>query len=244
MAKILTQHATSGAKTLLLNLLKVDNDWKSGHRLPTIEAKYLAEVPVKLTGLVTRAKEIGWDSHGNPFIRKDDNTRVSLAAVIRCEKEIFVFDRREKYLENLNEEVDIVGSVDLDLPSLFDEVLQGLENPNEEVDIVGSVGFGLPSLFHKVPQGLWGYPVTSVTFTDYMAVETTDGEGDLPNVWMPIVIIDLLSIEGYEKYFVPVPQEDDGMSAKLQAAIGALKSYLFGRKMTAGVPSSRLLLGL
>lgn len=196
MAKILTQHATSGAKTLLLNLLKVDNDWKSGHKLPTIEVKYLAEVPVKLTGLVAKAKEIGWDSYGNPFVRKDEKTRVSLAAVIRCGEEIFVFDRREKYLENLNEEVDIVGSVDLDLPSLF----------------------------HKVPQGLWGYPVTSVVFTDYMTVETTDGEGDLPNVWMPIVIIDLLSIEGYEKYFVPVPQENDGMSAKLRAALRALKS--------------------
>ena len=196
MAKILTQHATSGAKTLLLNLLKVDNDWKSGHKLPTIEVKYLAEVPVKLTGLVAKAKEIGWDSYGNPFVRKDEKTRVSLAAVIRCGEEIFVFDRREKYLENLN----------------------------EEVDIVGSVGFGLSSLFHKVPQGLWGYPVTSVTFTDYIAQETTDGEGDLPNVWMPIVIIDLLSIEGYEKYFVPVPQENDGMSAKLRAALRALKS--------------------
>lgn len=196
MAKILTQHATSGAKTLLLNLLKVDNDWKSGHKLPTIEVKYLAEVPVKLTGLVAKAKEIGWDSYGNPFVRKDEKTRVSLAAVIRCGEEIFVFDRREKYLENLN----------------------------EEVDIVGSVGFGLSSLFHKVPQGLWGYPVTSVVFTDYMTVETTDGEGDLPNVWMTIVIIDLLSIEGYEKYFVPVPQENDGMSAKLRAALRALKS--------------------
>lgn len=196
MAKILTQHATSGAKTLLLNLLKVDNDWKSGHKLPTIEVKYLAEVPVKLTGLVAKAKEIGWDSYGNPFVRKDEKTRVSLAAVIRCGEEIFVFDRREKYLENLN----------------------------EEVDIVGSVGFGLSSLFHKVPQGLWGYPVTSVVFTDYMTVETTDGEGDLPNVWMPIVIIDLLSIEGYEKYFVPVPQENDGMSTKLRAALRALKS--------------------
>lgn len=223
MAKILTQCVTTGAKQLLIDLLKTD-DWKSGHRLPTIEAKYLAEVPVKLTGLVTRAKEIGWDSHGNPFIRKDDNTRVSLAAVIRCEKEIFVFDRREKYLENLNEEVDIVGSVDLELLLLFDEVPQGLENPNENLDIVGSVGFGLPSLFDKVPQGLWRYPVTSVVFTDYMAVETTDGEGDLPNILMPIVVIDLLNIEGYEKYFVPVPQEDDGMSAKLKAAIRALKS--------------------
>ncbi len=205
MAKILTQHATSGAKTLLLNLLKVDNDWKSGHKLPTIEVKYLAEVPVKLTGLVAKAKEVGWDSYGNPFILRNENTRVSLAAVIRCGEKIFLFDRQDKKLEN----------------------------ENKKVDIIGSVGFGLSSLFHKVPQGLWGYPVTSVTFTDYMAQETTDGEGDLPNVWMPIVIIDLLSIEGYEKYFVPVPQEDDGMSAKLQAAIGALKSYLFGRKMTA-----------
>ncbi len=196
MAKILTQHATSGAKTLLLNLLKVDNDWKSGHRLPTIEAKYLAEVPVKLTGLVTRAKEIGWDSYGNPFILRNENTRVSLAAVIRCGEKIFLFDRQDKKLEN----------------------------ENKKVDIIGSVGFGLPSLFHKVPQGLWGKPVKSVVFTDYMAQETTDGEGDLPNVWMPIVIIDLLSIEGYEKYFVPVPQENDGMSAKLRAALRALKS--------------------
>ena len=252
MAKILTQCATTGAKQLLIDLLKTD-DWKSGHRLPTIEAKYLAEVPVKLTGLVTRAKEIGWDSHGNPFIRKDDNTRVSLAAVIRCEKEIFVFDRREKYLENLNEEVDIVGSVDLELlllfdevpqglenPNenldivgsvdlelllLFDEVPQGLENPNENLDIVGSVGFGLPSLFDKVPQGLWEKPVKSVVFTDYMAQETTDGEGDLPNILMPIVIINLLSIRGYEKYFVPFRQVDlTGGTAKLQAAIMALKS--------------------
>ena len=224
MAKILTQCATTGAKQLLIDLLKTD-DWKSGHRLPTIEAKYLAEVPVKLTGLVTRAKEIGWDSHGNPFIRKDDNTRVSLAAVIRCEKEIFVFDRREKYLENLNEEVDIVGSVDLELLLLFDEVPQGLENPNENLDIVGSVGFGLPSLFDKVPQGLWEKPVKSVVFTDYMAQETTDGEGDLPNILMPIVIINLLSIRGYEKYFVPFRQVDlTGGTAKLQAAIMALKS--------------------
>ena len=205
MAKILTQHATSGAKTLLLNLLKVDNDWKSGHKLPTIEVKYLAEVPVKLTGLVAKAKEVGWDSYGNPFVRKDEKTRVSLAAVIRCGEKIFLFDRQDKKLEN----------------------------ENKKVDIIGSVGFGLPSLFDKVPQGLWEKPVKSVVFTDYMAVETTDGEGDLPNILMPIVVIDLLNIEGYEKYFVPVPQEDDGMSAKLQAAIGALKSYLFGRKMTA-----------
>ena len=171
-------------------------DWKSHHRLPTIEAKYLAEVPVKLTGLVTRAKEIGWDSYGNPFVRKDEKTRVSLAAVIRCGEEIFVFDRQGKTLEN----------------------------ENKKADIIGSVGFGLPSLFHKVPQGLWEKPVTSVVFTDYMAQETTDGEGDLPNILMPIVVIDLLNIEGYEKYFVPVPQEDDGMSAKLKAAIRALKS--------------------
>ena len=196
MAKILTQHATSGAKTLLLNLLKVDNDWKSGHKLPTIEVKYLAEVPVKLTGLVAKAKEVGWDSYGNPFVRKDEKTRVSLAAVIRCGEKIFLFDRQDKKLEN----------------------------ENKKVDIIGSVGFGLPSLFDKVPQGLWEKPVKSVVFTDYMAVETTDGEGDLPNILMPIVVIDLLNIEGYEKYFVPVPQEDDGMSAKLQAAIGALKS--------------------
>jgi len=224
MAKILTQRATSGATRILIDLLKTD-DWKSHHRLPTIIAKHLAEVPVKLTGLVARAKEIGWDSHGNPFIRKDDNTRVSLAAVIRCEKEIFVFDRREKYLENPNEEVDIVGSVDLDLPSLFDEVPQGLENPNENLDIVGSVGFGLPSLFDEVPQGLWEKPVKSVVFTDYMAVETTDGEGDLPNILMPIVIINLLSISGYEEYFVPFRQVDPaGGTAKLQAAIMALKS--------------------
>lgn len=195
MTKILTQRATSGATLILIDLLKTD-DWKSGHRLPTIEAKYLAEVPVKLTGLVTRAKEIGWDSYGNPFILRNENTRVSLAAVIRCGEKIFLFDRQDKKLEN----------------------------ENKKVDIIGSVGFGLSSLFHKVPQGLWGYPVTSVTFTDYMAQETTDGEGDLPNVWMPIVIIDLLSIEGYEKYFVPVPQENDGMSAKLKAAIRALKS--------------------
>ena len=196
MAKILTQRTTSGATRILIDLLKID-DWKSGHRLPTINAKYLAEVPVKLTGLVARAKEIGWDSHGNPFIRKDDNTRVSLAAVIRCEKEIFVFDRREKYLENPNENRDIVGSVDLDLPSLFDEV----------------------------PQGLWEKPVKSVVFTDYMAVETTDGEGDLPNILMPIVVIDLLNIEGFEEYFVPFRQvgPSDG-TAKLQAAIRAVQS--------------------
>ena len=195
MAKILTQRATTGATQLLINLLKT-GDWKSHHRLPTIIAKHLAEVPVKLTGLVARAKEIGWDSYGNPFILRDETTRVSLAAVIRCGEEIFVFDRQDK----------------------------DLENKNEKVDIVGSVGFGLPSLFHKVPQGLWEKPVKSVVFTDYMAVETTDGEGDLPNILMPIVVIDLLNIEGYEKYFVPVPQEDDGMSAKLKAAIRALKS--------------------
>lgn len=195
MAKILTQRATTGATQLLINLLKT-GDWKSHHRLPTIIAKHLAEVPVKLTGLVTRAKEIGWDSYGNPFILRNENTRVSLAAVIRCGEKIFLFDRQDKKLEN----------------------------ENKKVDIIGSVGFGLPSLFHKVPQGLWGKPVKSVVFTDYMAVETTDGEGDLPNVWMPIIIIDLLSIEGYEKYFVPVPQENDGMSAKLMAALRALKS--------------------
>lgn len=195
MAKILTQRATTGATQLLINLLKT-GDWKSHHRLPTIIAKHLAEVPVKLTGLVARAKEIGWDSYGNPFILRDENTRVSLAAVIRCGEKIFLFDRQDKKLEN----------------------------ENKKVDIIGSVGFGLPSLFHKVPQGLWGKPVKSVVFTDYMAQETTDGEGDLPNVWMPIVIIDLLSIEGYEKYFVPVPQENDGMSAKLRAALRALKS--------------------
>lgn len=195
MAKILTQRATTGATQLLINLLKTD-DWKSHHRLPTIIAKHLAEVSVKLTGLVTRAKEIGWDSYGNPFILRNENTRVSLAAVIRCGEKIFLFDRQDKKLEN----------------------------ENKKVDIIGSVGFGLPSLFHKVPQGLWGKPVKSVVFTDYMAVETTDGEGDLPNVWMPIIIIDLLSIEGYEKYFVPVPQENDGMSAKLMAALRALKS--------------------
>ena len=224
MAKILTQRTTSGATRILIDLLKID-DWKSGHRLPTINAKYLAEVPVKLTGLVARAKEIGWDSHGNPFIRKDDNTRVSLAAVIRCEKEIFVFDRREKYLENPNENRDIVGSVDLDLPSLFDEVPQGLENPNENRDIVGSVDLDLPSLFDEVPQGLWEKPVKSVVFTDYMAVETTDGEGDLPNILMPIVVIDLLNIEGFEEYFVPFRQvgPSDG-TAKLQAAIRAVQS--------------------
>ena len=195
MAKILTQCVTNGAKQLLINLLKTD-DWKSD-QLPSIKADYLEEVPVKLTGLVAGAKEIGWDSYGNPFVHKDDKTRVSLAAVIRCEEKIFVFNRREKYLKNLN----------------------------EKVDIVGSVGFGLPSFFHKVPQDLWAYPVTSVALTDYMAQETTDGEGDLPNILMPIVIINLLSISGCEKYFVPFHQVDPtGGTAKLQAAIMALKS--------------------
>ena len=94
MAKILTQCVTNGAKQLLINLLKTD-DWKSD-QLPSIKADYLEEVPVKLTGLVAGAKEIGWDSYGNPFVRKDDKTRVSLAAVIRCEEKIFVFNRREK----------------------------------------------------------------------------------------------------------------------------------------------------
>ena len=117
--------------------------------------------------------------------------------MIRCEEKIFVFNRREEYLKNLN----------------------------KKVDIVGSVGFGLPSFFLKVPPGLWEYPVTSVVFTDYMAQETTDGEGDLPNILMPIVIINLLSISGYEKYFVPFRQVDPTSgTAKLQAAIMALKS--------------------
>lgn len=196
MAKILTQRVTTGAIQILIDLLKTD-DWKSDHQLLPNKPEYLAEVPVRLTGLVARAKEIGWDSHGNPFVRKDDKIRVSLAAVIRCGEKIFVFNRREEYLKNLN----------------------------EKVDIVGSVGFGLPSLFHKVPPGLWGYPVTSVTFTDYMAQETTDGEGDLPNILMPIVIINLLSISRYEEYFVPFRQVDPtGGTAKLQAAIMALKS--------------------
>lgn len=196
MAKILTQCVTTGATQILIDLLKTDN-WESDHQLPPIESDYLEEVPVKLTGLVAGAKEIGWDSYGNPFVRKDDKTRVSLAAVIRCEEKIFVFNRREEYLKNLN----------------------------EEADIVGSVGFGLPSFFHKVPQDLWAYPVTSVVFTDHMAQETTDGEGDLPNILMPIVIINLLSISGCEKYFVPFRQVDPASrTAKLQAAIMALKS--------------------
>lgn len=196
MAKILTQRATSGATRILIDLLKTD-DWKSDHQLLPNKPEYLAEVPVRLTGLVARAKEIGWDSHGNPFVRKDDKTRVSLAAVIRCEEKIFVFNRREEYLKNLN----------------------------KKVDIVGSVGFGLPSFFLKVPPGLWEYPVTSVVFTDYMAQETTDGEDDLPNILMPIVIINLLSINRYEEYFVPFRQVDPtGGTAKLQAAIMALKS--------------------
>lgn len=196
MAKILTQCVTTGAKQLLIDLLKTDN-WKSDHQLLPIKPEYLADVPVMLTGLVAGAKEIGWDSYGNPFVRKDDKTRVSLAAVIRCEEKIFVFNRREEYLKNLN----------------------------KKVDIVGSVGFGLPSLFPKVPPGLWGYPVTSVVLTDYMAQETTDGEGDLPNILMPIVIINLLSIRRYEKYFVPFHQVDPASgTAKLQAAIMALKS--------------------
>ena len=196
MAKILTQCVTTGATQILMDLLKTDN-WKSDRQLLPNKPEYLAEVPVRLTGLVARAKEIGWDSHGNPFVRKDDKTRVSLAAVIRCEEKIFVFNRREEYLKNLN----------------------------EKVDIVGSVGFGLPSFFLKVPPGLWEYPVTSVVFTDYMAQETTDGEGDLPNILMPIVIINLLSISGCEKYFVPFHQVDPTSgTAKLQAAIMALKS--------------------
>ena len=180
MAKILTQCVTTGATQILIDLLKTD-DWKSDHQLLPNKPEYLAEAPVKLTGLVAGAKEIGWDSYGNPFVRKDDKTRVSLAAVIRCEEEIFVFNRREEYLKHLN----------------------------EEADIVGSVGFGLPS----------------VVLTDYMAQETTDGEDDLPNILMPIVIINLLSISGYEKYFVPFHQVDPtGGTAKLQAAIMALKS--------------------
>ena len=196
MAKILNQCATTGATQILIDLLKTD-DRKSDHQLLPNKPEYLAEVPVRLTGLVARAKEIGWDSHGNPFVRKDDKTRVSLAAVIRCEEKIFVFNRREEYLKNLN----------------------------EKVDIVGSVGFGLPSFFLKVPPGLWEYPVTSVVFTDYMAQETTDGEGDLPNILMPIVIINLLSISRCEEYFVPFRQVDPaGGTAKLQAAIMALKS--------------------
>ena len=196
MAKILTQCVTTGATQILIDLLKTDN-WESDHQLPPIKPHYLAEVPVKLTGLVAGAKEIGWDSYGNPFVRKDDKTRVSLAAVIRCEEEIFIFNRREEYLKNLN----------------------------EKADIVGSVGFGLLSLFHKVPRGLLEYPVTSVVFTDYMAQETTDGEGDLPNILMPIVIINLLSITGYKEYFIPFRQVDPASgTAKLQAAIMALKS--------------------
>lgn len=155
----------------------------------------IAEVPVKATGLLAGVDaRIEFDAYNNPFVVTAEGNRVSLAVVITHQNRVFVYSREGKTLQNTN----------------------------TGIDIIGSVGFGVSAWFHKIPAELCYKKIANVRFSDLMAVEQTDGQGDKGEVKMPIVLVEVADIEGAEVHFVEVPEVSENQTAKLQAAIRAI----------------------
>lgn len=160
----------------------------------------LGQVPIMATALLAgNSSTIGWDNYNNPFIKTNifngKEARVSLAVALVYEDNIFVYNRDGLDLQNLN----------------------------PKLDVIGSVGFGVSAGPFKWPPEMTLKKIASVRFSDYLAVEHTDGNGDRETVIMPIVVVRLEGIDGFEQHFVPIPEINDAMTAKLQAAILAIQ---------------------
>jgi len=184
MAKVVTQHVNKGARALLKELNVPCHRFK-----PTV----LGQVPTMATGLLAgiNADSVKWDKFENPYLVDSNGARISLAAVIVYEDEIFVYNREGKDLQNVNP-----------LP-----------------DIIGSVGFGLSSGVFKWPVEMNLLKVKCARFSDFCGVENTDGDGDTDRILNLIVVIELQEIGECKKHFVPIPKVDATMTSKLQAAL-------------------------
>lgn len=167
-----------------------------GIRTQRFTPSIVGQVPIMATGLLTTVRaNIEWDAFNNPYIVTEDHERVSLAAVFIHGDMMFVYNREGQDLQNWNP-----------LP-----------------DIIGAVGFGISSGPFKWPVEMTMKKVARGLFSDYMAIEETDGEGDSRVVIMPIVVIELMEINGCEQHFVPIPEVSDSMTAKMRAAIMAVR---------------------
>lgn len=188
MAKVLEQGVEKGAKDLLEQL---------GVNLENFQPNVLAQVPIMATALLSEVDNtlIEYDAYCNPYIVTNMDERVSLAAAIIYQNKIFVYNRENKDLQNLN----------------------------EKLDVIGAVGFGLSSGPFKWPVEMSLSNVKSYYFSEYYAEEKTDGTDDKKIVKMPIVVVELDSIEGIENHFIDIPEINDSQTAKLQAAIMAIK---------------------
>ncbi|MCH2188958.1 hypothetical protein MK079_03975 [Candidatus Gracilibacteria bacterium] len=58
-------------------------------------------------------------------------------------------------------------------------------------DIIGSKGYMVNSISDKLPQDFWAYKITSAYFSDQIAYETTDENGDCKNIVMPILLVEI-----------------------------------------------------
>lgn len=170
-------------------------------KIPTnrFSPRIVGEIAIKATGLLAGSSEsIEWDKYDNPFV-VIDGARVSLALVLTHQDKVFVYNRNGA--TNLHGETNT--------------------NVNEDIDIIGAIGFGVSSLLYKIPAELVTKKVANSRFSDYLALEETDGTDDKAVVKMPIVICELTDVDGVEEYFVEVPAIAEGQTAKLQAAIKA-----------------------
>ena len=187
MAKVKSQTVKKGA----LKILE-----QNGVDVKRFTPNIIAQVPIMGTALLAtvKPKYIGWDQYNNPYIVSKSDERIALAAVIVCGNKIFVFNRENKELQNLN----------------------------EKLDVVGAVGFGISSGPFKWPNEINNSKVTSVKFSDYYALEITDGDGDKEKVIMPIVVVNIDSMDGIEQHFINIPKENEVFTAKLNAALREL----------------------
>lgn len=155
----------------------------------------VAQIPIMATGLLAGLDaKVEWDAYNNPFIVAE-NSRIALATVLVYENKIFVYNREGLDLQNLN----------------------------EKLDVIGAIGFGISSGPFKWPVEMTMKKIKSVKFSDFMAVEETDGDGDYGLVKMPIVVVEVEDIKGLESHFIDIPEiNEKTMTAKLQAAIKSL----------------------
>ena len=102
------------------------------------------------------------DSFGNPYIVDKKDNRVAIAIAIVDGNEVCAYTR------------------------------DGSEpNLNDGIDIIGSMGYALPSLKHKVSEEMLELKIHSARLAENYAWETTDGDGDKRLVKMPIILLEL-----------------------------------------------------
>lgn len=146
------------------NILPINNKIKQYvPKMKSLSGKMLAELPSLLNSfLIINEFNLEFDTYGNPFIVTEKNERVSLAIAIVSGKEIYAYDRTNKEL-----------------------------NLNDGIDIVGSIGYGVPSLFFKIPHKFWNIKIKTAKLAYNYAWEKTDKKGDKENIIMPIILIEL-----------------------------------------------------